>query len=419
MPTLTRRELYDLVWSTPMIRLAETFGLSDVGLAKICAKHRVPTPPRGYWARKEAGYKVKQTIFSRVDDPLLDRIAIAGSMDNLPVAVRDVIERQKTERRTSPKKAPAERLRPVEFAVVEKPHPAIRATAVALRRSRPPKDPIAKAQGPDLCGLAISGDSVERIISFLDALVRSCEERGMAFKPRDDRMSVSVQTDEVTFQIEEAVKRIPHVWTDAEIAEEERRRKRRERARWDWNDLEDWGPKVPEFDYRPTGKFGLVISGWNDGLRRSWRDGKHQSLETLLPSVVDGFEAHIASLKHRRESHERAKAARRELQRRRALAKAREEREIKRHALLDDLMTAEARAAALKVWIRSWQDRAGADDPAVGRMLGWADDQLRKTERLLHANRLSAHLEDAALFPEIDDLSDPLGEPPARTSPWD
>ena len=74
MPTLTRQELYDLVWSTPMTKLAESFGLSDVGLAKICDRHRVPTPPRGYWAKKDAGKKVKQTIFVNVDDPLLDRI---------------------------------------------------------------------------------------------------------------------------------------------------------------------------------------------------------------------------------------------------------------------------------------------------------------------------------------------------------
>jgi hypothetical protein len=54
MPILTRQALYDLVWSMPMTKLAESLGLSDVGLAKICDRHRVPTPQRGYWAKKEA-----------------------------------------------------------------------------------------------------------------------------------------------------------------------------------------------------------------------------------------------------------------------------------------------------------------------------------------------------------------------------
>jgi hypothetical protein len=30
----TRQELYDLVWATPMVKLAKEFGLSDVGLRK-------------------------------------------------------------------------------------------------------------------------------------------------------------------------------------------------------------------------------------------------------------------------------------------------------------------------------------------------------------------------------------------------
>lgn len=57
--TLTRDELYRLVWQTPMIRLAERFGISDVGLRKICKRLDVPTPPLGWWARKAAGKAVK------------------------------------------------------------------------------------------------------------------------------------------------------------------------------------------------------------------------------------------------------------------------------------------------------------------------------------------------------------------------
>lgn len=41
-----------------MSRLALEFGISGNGLAKICDRLNVPYPPRGYWARKEAGQKV-------------------------------------------------------------------------------------------------------------------------------------------------------------------------------------------------------------------------------------------------------------------------------------------------------------------------------------------------------------------------
>jgi hypothetical protein len=45
---LTREQLYDEVWSEPMATLAQKYGLSDVGLAKICRKLDVPVPWRGY-----------------------------------------------------------------------------------------------------------------------------------------------------------------------------------------------------------------------------------------------------------------------------------------------------------------------------------------------------------------------------------
>lgn len=53
--TFTRQEMYDLVWSTLIQKLAERFGLSDRRVAKTCLRHQVPVPERSYWARIEAG----------------------------------------------------------------------------------------------------------------------------------------------------------------------------------------------------------------------------------------------------------------------------------------------------------------------------------------------------------------------------
>jgi AcrR family transcriptional regulator len=52
--TLSRRDLYNLVWSTPMKTAAETMGLSPNGLAKICDRLLVPYPTRGYWNKTGA-----------------------------------------------------------------------------------------------------------------------------------------------------------------------------------------------------------------------------------------------------------------------------------------------------------------------------------------------------------------------------
>ena len=56
---LSRSELFDTVWETPLLRLAKQYGISNVAIKKKCVKYDIPTPPRGYWAKKAAGHKVK------------------------------------------------------------------------------------------------------------------------------------------------------------------------------------------------------------------------------------------------------------------------------------------------------------------------------------------------------------------------
>jgi len=53
--TLTRQELYYMVWSEPMSSLANTFGTSDVALAKRCRAADVPIPYLGYWGPQNCG----------------------------------------------------------------------------------------------------------------------------------------------------------------------------------------------------------------------------------------------------------------------------------------------------------------------------------------------------------------------------
>jgi hypothetical protein len=58
---LSREELYELVWSEPLLSLSRRFGLSDNGLRKRCRALSVPTPPTGYWQKIQGGHRVKRT----------------------------------------------------------------------------------------------------------------------------------------------------------------------------------------------------------------------------------------------------------------------------------------------------------------------------------------------------------------------
>jgi len=60
--TMSRQALYDLVWSKPMTEVAADFGISDVALAKRWARVKIPVPPRGYWARVQAGLKPRRGL---------------------------------------------------------------------------------------------------------------------------------------------------------------------------------------------------------------------------------------------------------------------------------------------------------------------------------------------------------------------
>jgi hypothetical protein len=127
---LTRRALCDLVWSKPMTKIAEEFGISDVALKKACDRHRVPTPPRGYWAKKEASKPVKQVRFVETADPQDERIVIYGNNQHqLPESVKKIIEQDRIARAVRSKTVIATSA-PSQVPIVGT-HKAVAATAKA------------------------------------------------------------------------------------------------------------------------------------------------------------------------------------------------------------------------------------------------------------------------------------------------
>jgi len=53
--SISRDKLYHKVWSEPMTKVAPRYKISNVALAKVCRRLRVPYPPRSYWAKLAAG----------------------------------------------------------------------------------------------------------------------------------------------------------------------------------------------------------------------------------------------------------------------------------------------------------------------------------------------------------------------------
>jgi hypothetical protein len=79
---IRRKDLYEQVWTVPMWTLAKKYGLSDVGLAKICKRNAIPRPPRGYWEKKNHGRRVQQAPLPKREDAR--PIIIYGHLDSDP-----------------------------------------------------------------------------------------------------------------------------------------------------------------------------------------------------------------------------------------------------------------------------------------------------------------------------------------------
>ncbi|MBC7102650.1 MAG: hypothetical protein H5U13_05400 [Parvibaculum sp.] len=48
---ISREELYQLVWSKPMTKVAEQFDVSGSYMTRVCTMLNVPRPGVGYWAK--------------------------------------------------------------------------------------------------------------------------------------------------------------------------------------------------------------------------------------------------------------------------------------------------------------------------------------------------------------------------------
>ena len=94
MKTVSREELYELVWSKPMIKVAADYGVTGTALKKTCDRHHIPTPERGYWAKLEFGKRVNKEALPPLTTPNLAMVRISGSSEqHLSPAVREAKEK--------------------------------------------------------------------------------------------------------------------------------------------------------------------------------------------------------------------------------------------------------------------------------------------------------------------------------------
>ncbi|MBR0739657.1 hypothetical protein JQ581_22240 [Bradyrhizobium liaoningense] len=303
----TRQELYDLVWTTPLVKLAREFGLSDVGLRKTCVRHQVPTPPLGYWAKLNFGKTVKKTPLLPPSPGVSDRVLV--SVFVRPDVPKEVIEAaaRAHERISIPIVVPDEA--PTRL------HPAAKALRQALRSARPDNEGFLQIGGPGLLVASLGAANVDRAWLIVDTILKAVDAADQETKATDTGLVVIVDGECLSLQLSETKDKTAHQPTQAELKAkenwEEQHRKWPSLYNLDRRHWRNW-------DYQPSGRLSLTLtdplrSQWQDGyVLGRWNDRRTCKLESFLGDVLVGMLTGAATARHNRITAEAEKRRREE-----------------------------------------------------------------------------------------------------------
>ncbi len=405
--SMSREELYKLVWSTPMQKLAETYGLSDRGLAKTCQRHLVPVPSRGYWAKIDAGQPVKRTPLRPVENTALHQVRIGSGQPRRPSAyLLEVLETTKREIEIeNDRMSLALNLDPLPGTPII---PALE-TSKPVEKERSGKKTGGKLQSdiqsfvsalrtckPDRDGFVyykyvkVPPKDVTRVGALLSALTQELSYFGFAFDGESSRIGFSKAGTTVNFRIDAPRKRITEV------------------SRSGWK----------HFSYVHIGRIRLQIYGHVVGVKREWTDSDAKPIEDHLEKMVESFRLNHVAEMEREESARKAAVRRAHMVSRRKMAEERAKRESDRLVFLQGIAGARREANDLRDTISTipYSEDLPAD---YLRMLAWAQKRLMRLEEQTRIEAIQTSLEAKQLFTDPDPLYDPEGDPPPKMSYWD
>lgn len=293
---ITRQSLYEEVWAEPVSQIAPRYGISGVALGKICRKHKIPLPPRGYWAKIKAGRSLKKLPLPVAKEFENYSMPLSRSPTYDPNISNDCL-----------KKAPTaqERIGLVDVPEeLESPHPLIRAASKRLRRKTGWDDYKGLRSAPgEVFHFEVTHGALDRALLIGDALIKALERQGIKVWVESAKKLTFIGLGEtfLAIAISEHVARSKHEVTVAEKKAIERWQRSPNR----WSSGYHY-PRAPDYDYHPTGKLTISIGSYPS---RSWGDTPKTSLEQRLHQVVAGALDLIEEYRIRAEKQERRRRA--------------------------------------------------------------------------------------------------------------
>ncbi|MGS2739982.1 hypothetical protein [Sinomicrobium sp. M5D2P17] len=283
--TITRRELYNLVWSKPITHIAKEYGFSDNGIRKICKMHDIPLPRSGYWSKLKFNKKVvktklpKQSNNPEISLEKTNTILYKGTHLSSELTLRKEIGELKL---TVPEK-------------LSNPHKYITATKnyhekLKIRNKR--RDWSMHLDTTNVVSIDVSDKLFSRALRFMDTLIKIIEKRGYNVTVSNHTTIIIVKEQAYNIRLREKHKRI----------------KRETNSSWN------------EYDLEPTGNLSLKLD--NSYPTKEWSDSKSKPLEEKLIDILAWIELRAKKDKEqeianeiRRKNQEKIRLRQEELQR--------------------------------------------------------------------------------------------------------
>ena len=394
--TYSRRDFYDLVWSKPITHVAKDFALSDVAIHKICRKHEIPTPPPGYWARRNAGKDVAQARLPKASLATPDTVTIAApELRGETAAV--AAAREEARVRASDE--------PLDTAS----HPIVERTLAGLRAASPSHRGLVSVEGPDVIRCEIAPASIDRLGEILGRLIAAVERQDFRLEVGDRRARFHGDGETIGLSVTETFRREKHKMTPEEEAAEATWRRKLDRRRgnpWDWEHVPR--PIVPDWDYICTGQLGIEMEGTyvsgGQEPRKTFRDGKVQKLESLASDVAVALAVLAVAKREARERRAAEDRARQAAQRERERPFREEFIAERRRACLDDLLEDMSRLERLRSLEQSLcRMEAKHEHSRVSTFVPWLRAELSRREAMLSPDGMEARFQAERIFGEDDD----------------
>jgi hypothetical protein len=347
--TISRRQLYEDIWSTPLGELSRKYGISNEAIVRACKRHSIPRPGSGYWSKKRAGWADPPTPLPPADDPRLETVTLTeehpDDVQDEAVPVRHAVD-DEVNRRIEQELAAAPIVVPEKL---RSPHRLVAAAMAehSLREAderRRKSDPINYSRGaiePKVRAnvSAHSKETRDRAYRIMDTLLNALEERGydVGGPPQEFGGTTLVNVLGMTFDVRlhEPCRRKVHLLTPDE---QERKKK--------------YGSVfAPAHDSVPTGRLCLEFRCQNAVFVLAHRkDGERVRLEDSLKDLI------VAVLRKVDEERQAARErARRDSVRRDAETRQKQEAD-RQQGLIVDQEEEDARVRGLLAEVKRWRD---------------------------------------------------------------